>query len=173
MRYVVSALIVLAVLINTPLLMRILTPATNETPYDELVHSFFHYGSTLAYDKQFKMFTDEFKEKQKGLETYTQKSMRMMKQLRLGTNGGRFEIHRIEVNRELEDEVELTIHATRGQYREPYLFLLKWADGGWKIDNMQMMKVVDFSKFIESVPVQMESQEMPVEEPEAVSEPAA
>lgn len=169
MRYVVAALIVLAVLINGPLIMRILAPSSSSTEYDDLVNQFFHYGDSLAYDKQFAMFTKERREAYKSLEAYAQKSMRAMKNLRLETNGGRFEIQNVEINRELEEEVELTVHAVRGQFREPYLFLLKWEDGGWKIDQMTMMKVVDFTKFIQ--PSGMEP-EIPADEPSVPAEEA-
>lgn len=177
MRYVVAALIVLAVLINGPLILRILAPSSSTTEYDDLVNQFFHYGDSLAYDKQFAMFTKERQESYKTLEAFAQKSMRAMKHLRLETNGGRFEIQKIEINRELDEEVELTVHAVRGNFREPYLFLLKWQDGGWKIDQITMMKVVDFTKFIQpsgdESAMPMVETPLPADEPETPAADAA
>lgn len=148
MRYVLYGFIGLMLLFTIPLIFRIISFTSSTTAYDSYVQTFFDHEAVLDFDKQYAMFSEEKQKKLGSLTNFSKAQMAMIRRTRQETKGRKALLQKIDISRELNDDVELTAFITRGPLKETYLFVLQKVVGEWKINRYEELRVVDFSQMM-------------------------
>lgn len=148
MRYVLYGFIGLMLLLTIPLIVRIISFTPTSTNYDSYIQSFFDHEAVLDFDKQYAMFSEEKQKKLGSLTNFSKAQMAMIRRTRQETKGRKALLQKIDVSRELSDDVELTAFISRGPLKETYLFVLQKTLGEWRISKYEELRVVDFSSML-------------------------